>query len=349
MPRPPNRPNLNRFSRQVTDRLPGAWTARSHDPDPLEPDPYRDTWDSQMLDWAVCEFRPSQAAVLTGPAGERLLVVAYPLRDGEFIVGALAPPGLPHESIGDVHAPLAVTVPADAARAASVITRRFLPRWAEAVERIRLPTMACALEGAEQAEADWDAVSDTLCDDGQPRDEHAYGERKSQLRDAVAWHHLETFLFHGPAALADARATVHALSAEPQAAARWQWRLGALQTALQGGLRVRAEWELARPQPGGPSSSTRDQQAYADAVAERDAEGWHYASEFITHGPVLLEIAQAAATPQRSGRAHSAVRTEAARARSTIPHLPGPAPAPASPTTSPTPAASVAAVPRRSR
>jgi len=321
MPRPYVRPNLNRFASQVAARLPGTWSTRSHGPDPLDHDPYRDTWDSQLLDWAICEYRPARASVLAGPAGERLLLIAHPLRDGEFIVGALAPPGLAHEAVGDVYAPLAVAVPADAVRAAAVIARRFLPRWQEAVARIQLPALACAIEGAEQAEADWDAVSDSLCDnDGQPLDEHVYGERKSQQRDAPAWHHLETFLFHGPAALADARATVRGLGVEPDLADRWRWRLGALQKVLEGGLRVHAEWELTRPKPGRqPGDNARDREAHADAVAERDAEGWCYASEFIAHGPVLLEIARAAATPQESDPARASVRAEAARARSTTP------------------------------
>lgn len=317
MPRPHVRPNLNWFARQVATRLPGTWTTGARLPVGLSGmNDYIEVWDSQNLDWATAEFSPWKAAVLSGPRGERLLALAHPRHPTNFIVGALAPPGLGHDPVGDEDAPLAITVTTHPARAASDIARRFLPRYAEAVARIRLPALADALGGAAQAEADWDAVSDSLCDsDGQPLDEAAYGEGQRQ-RDAAAWLNLQTFLFHGPAVLADGHAALPALVLDPAVAEQWRWRLGALQAALDGGLRIHAEWEATHPRPVNRWDAG-EQQRYAAAVAERDAEGWTYASEFIAHGPVLLDIARAAAASPVDNSALVTARAEAARARST--------------------------------
>jgi hypothetical protein len=312
----PIRPNLLRFSRQIAARLPGVWTAAAHRPDPNEPDQFSEVWDSQMLEWATAEFDASKSAVLTSSNGDRLLAMAHPRRRADFIVGALAPPGLRNDPVGDEDAPLAIIVPSDAVRAATVITRRFLPRYDEAVARLRLTALADALDGADQALAEWDAVSDSLCGpDGWPLDADAYGEHQSQ-RDAVAWQHMQTFLFHGPAVLADARAAMHGLAVGPQVAADWRWRLGALEAALEGGRRVRAEWEAAHPVPPG-RLDVGERQQYADGVAERDADGWHYAHEFIVHGPALLDIARVAGATHTDDQVHVTVRAEAARARST--------------------------------
>ncbi|WP_405734890.1 hypothetical protein OG607_41345 [Streptomyces sp. NBC_01537] len=136
MPVPQVRPNVHRFARRVAARLPGTWTADARPPvNPFGTD-YSEVWDSQILDWATTEFSPWKAAVLTGPHGERLLAIAHPTRHSDFIIGALAPPGHSGRPRGDEAAPLAITVPPDPARAASLVTRRFLPRYDNATAEV---------------------------------------------------------------------------------------------------------------------------------------------------------------------------------------------------------------------
>jgi hypothetical protein len=136
--RPPVRPNLHRFARQVAARLPGTWDADSRLPVGRSGRvDYSEVWDGQNLDWATAEFSPWKATVLTGPNDERLLAIAHPRHRTNFIIGALAPPGLNGDPRGDEDAPLAITVPADPARAASLLARRFLPRYEQAAAAVR--------------------------------------------------------------------------------------------------------------------------------------------------------------------------------------------------------------------
>ncbi|WP_198358147.1 hypothetical protein [Streptomyces fildesensis] len=130
MPHSPAHPDLVRFAAQIAARLPGTWAATAHRPDPRPDweDPFHEVWDDQTLEWAISEYRPHRAAVMTA-GNDRLLVTTHPQRGAEFIVGALAPAGLGKDSVGDANAPRAIVVGADPVRAATDIARRFLPRY----------------------------------------------------------------------------------------------------------------------------------------------------------------------------------------------------------------------------
>lgn len=73
----------------------------------------------------------------------------------------------------------------------------------------RVYALASAADGIRQASDQWDAVSDSYCDeDGWPVDETGYADGKV-ARDAAAWEHVETFLAHGPEVLASVRAAAN--------------------------------------------------------------------------------------------------------------------------------------------
>jgi hypothetical protein len=310
-------PDLPAFAEALAARLPGQWASSPHDLTLDAPQialGYQ-VWERSELSWAVAELVLREAAVLDGPDGARLLVIHRPARRTQFLIGALEPPGFTGYELQDT-APHAIAVDRDPARAADGVARRFLPRYDAVVARLRLESLATTLQGAEQAEAAWDAVSDSYCDEhGVPHDDAAYGEAKWRTRDAPAWARFETFLIHAPALLAEAHATAEAL--DPADAAGWRYRLGALTAALKGGHHVQAEWATDSATLRERNGEVLDQRRYDHAEARRDAEGWHYVSEWLAHGPVLLEIAQAEAEPQASAAPRRAARAEAALARST--------------------------------
>ncbi|MFD5765360.1 hypothetical protein ACFWIN_06010 [Streptomyces sp. NPDC127049] len=134
-----DRTPLKTFSAELADRLPGDWTSQYHrhrvygEQFPLT----EHLWDTGHVDWAVSECALGHHAVVTGPAGEELYVLDRPLRQGQFLVAALEPPGfLPHHFHG-VPEPNGIVVNADPVRAAAAITRRLLPRYALAMEAVR--------------------------------------------------------------------------------------------------------------------------------------------------------------------------------------------------------------------
>lgn len=178
-----------------------------------------------------------------------------------------------------------------------------------------------------QALADWDAVSDSLCDENhEPLDER-YDIRQHQ-RDAEAWAAFEPFLDHGPQLLAQAEEDLRALHQDYEnpdinTIARRRSQLTALHNAVEAGRKERAAWEYAnemilRHHPRGPEFRRR-------AEILRNAEGWHYAITFADNADVLVEIDQATRARPAAGRARAA-QAEAARSRSTTT---------ATPTTSP--------------
>jgi hypothetical protein len=164
----------------------------------------------------------------------------------------------------------------------------FTPSQAQ-TERARQAAMVHALNVARAELNAWDKVSDSLCgEDGRPLDEDAYGVRRAEL-DRVVWQQFASvFLVHGPVMLEQARrAAARMTGHEAREAAHY---LGALAAALEEGHQVRADGDrdLAAlvDADGRPHEA-----AYADAVAERDAEGWHAASTWINHGDLLAYLA----------------------------------------------------------
>ncbi|MER7050458.1 hypothetical protein [Streptomyces jumonjinensis] len=188
--------------------------------------------------------------------------------------------------------------------------------------------LAASVEAGEKVLADWDAVSDGLCDaEGWPLDDR-YGLRQRQ-RDADMWAQFAPYLTEGTALIVPAEDVLPDLDQDQRLEHRWDQRLRALREVLDGGRRVHDAWLSVENAlvPGHP----RTEEVRSRALAERNAEGWHYALTWTENASALVEIAQAAqplAGPDPE--ASRALRTEAARSRSPhAAHLPGHAPEPA--------------------
>ncbi|PCG85061.1 hypothetical protein CIB93_16240 [Streptomyces sp. WZ.A104] len=314
---PDGRADLAEFAEGLSARLPGSWTVAVHGGEADEgPIPLSErVWDYGHVSWALSELTTPRSAVLTSDSGIEFLVTDRPLREHEFLVAAFEPRST--ESEATTKTPNGIVVSNDPVRAASRVTTRLLPRYQEAVREIRLSQVATSVTAGQRVLAEWDAVSDSLCDaDHWPLDER-YGLRQ-QLRDAEMWAQFAPFLEHGPALVAHAEETLPLLDPTERLAGRWAYRLHALHEALGGGARVQAEFQMVAEAllPDHPRSKA----VFADAVAMRNAEGWHYSLTWMDNARVLVDIARADKAPPtpptrplRGQRVRSA-RADAARA-----------------------------------
>lgn len=183
-----------------------------------------------------------------------------------------------------------------------------------AVRQALIEQLAAAVAAGERVLAEWDAVSDSLCDaDHWPLDEHY--DLRQQQRDAEMWAQFAPFLDHGPALVAHAVETLRLLAPGDRADGRWAYRLRMLREALEGGARVQADFEAVTGAlvPDHP----RAEAAFARGVTERNAEGWHYALTWMENGEALVEIARAEqALHGRPDRSERSAQAQAAHARS---------------------------------
>ncbi|WP_405931501.1 hypothetical protein [Streptomyces sp. NBC_00827] len=309
-----DRADLVAFAEGLAARLPGSWAvvAQEHaaysDQFPLA----QRVWDLGHVSWVFDQFVLSRDAVLTSDTGRELVVVDRPRRKREFLVAALQSSD---SDVADrVNAPNGIVVKADPARAASAVANRLLPRYEQAVREARIEQVVMAVAAGERVLAEWDAISDNLCDaDHWPLNERY--DLRQQQRDAEMWAQFAPFLDHGPALVAHAEETLPFLDPEDRADGRWPYRLRVLREALEGGARVQADFEFVTGAllPDHP----RAEAAFAKAVVERNAEGWHYSLTWMEDGGALIEMARA----ERGLRGHphrprQSAQVQAARARS---------------------------------
>ncbi|EDY48253.1 hypothetical protein [Streptomyces clavuligerus] len=186
--------------------------------------------------------------------------------------------------------------------------------------------LAASVEAGEKVLADWDAVSDSLCDaDGWALDDR-YDLRKQQ-RDADMWTLFAPYLDEGTALLVPAEDILPGLNQGQRFEQRWDQRLRTLREALDGGRRVHDEWLAVENAlvPGHP----RTDEVRAEALVERNAEGWHYSLTWTENADALVEIARAAEPLAGPILQESrTLRAQAALARSPQTGLSTPAPAP---------------------
>ncbi|WP_148588778.1 hypothetical protein [Streptomyces sp. WAC01526] len=313
---PQERADLALFAEALATRLPGVWavTAREHtaytDQFPLR----EKLWGFGHVRWALSEFVLQRDAVLTSDSGAELVVIDRPLRRHEFLVAALEPRGI--NASDAVKAPDGVVVSADPARAAATVAGRLLPRYERAVHQARIEHLAVAVAAGERALAEWDAVSDSLCDDDHWPLDDRYGLRQQQ-RDAEMWAQFAPFLDHGPALLAHAEQTLPLLDPADRAAGRWPYRLRVLRDALADGARVQSDFQVVADAlvPDHP----RAKEVFDRAVAERNAEGWDCALTWTDNAGALVDMARAEQALEHSpqGPKRSA-QAEAARTRSPL-------------------------------
>lgn len=309
-----DRADLAAFAKGLAARLPGSWTvvAQEHaayaDQFPLA----QRVWDLGHVQWAFDQFALSRDAVLTSDTGCELVVVDRPRRKREFLIAALQPSG---SDVADrVNAPNGIVVDADPVRAASAVANRLLPRYEQAVHEARIEQVATAVAAGERVLAEWDAISDNLCDaDHWPLDERY--DLRQQQRDAEMWALFAPFLDHGPALVAHAEEMLPSLDPEDRADGRRPYRLRVLREALEGGARVQADFEAVTGVllPDHPHAEA----AFANAVVERNAEGWHYSLTWMESGGALVETARAErALHGHPHRSQQSTQVQAARARS---------------------------------
>ncbi|MBE4771277.1 hypothetical protein HW844_20385 [Streptomyces sp. ND05-13A] len=175
--------------------------------------------------------------------------------------------------------------------------------------------MASAADDIRQASDQWDAVSDSYCDeDGWPVDETGYADGKV-ARDAAAWEHVETFLAHGPEVLAGVRAAAQPADYLDGPISADLLRLRGIDSVLERAGEIRREWDQVLALMEGSMPGSRE--LYEERAREiRNSEGWHYADELSYSGAALARAADH--LTDRIGDDQSAYteRVQAALARS---------------------------------
>ncbi|MEV0259023.1 hypothetical protein AB0H82_32760 [Streptomyces sp. NPDC050732] len=132
-------PDLASFAIALADELPGNWTSE-HQTHAQYPDQFaraEHVWDMNLVAQAIAEHVLDQDAVLTRDDGTRLYVIARPRSGEEFLVGAIAPAGMPAEAFHTVREPDGISVPDDPAQAAADIATALLPRYDKALAQVR--------------------------------------------------------------------------------------------------------------------------------------------------------------------------------------------------------------------
>ncbi|MGW3183250.1 hypothetical protein ACWDD9_28640 [Kitasatospora sp. NPDC001119] len=142
-------PMLAAFAQTLAPRLPGEWVADVMDlPTTAARTALHDRlWDLATADWALGEFRYTDAGVLRGPAGRELLVLPRPVpHTGQYIVAPLLPAVFGRTTDDVEHlSPHGITVSPDPARAAAAVAGRLLPRYDRAL-RSALPDFSLPTE-----------------------------------------------------------------------------------------------------------------------------------------------------------------------------------------------------------
>ncbi|OLZ72864.1 hypothetical protein AV521_07855 [Streptomyces sp. IMTB 2501] len=156
--------------------------------------------------------------------------------------------------------------------------------------RTRVQALASAADGITQASDQWDAVSDSYCDeDGWPVDEAGYTDGKL-ARDTAAWEHVETFLTHGPEVLAGVRAAVQPADYLDGPISADLLRLRGIDSVLERAGEIRREWDQVIALMEGSMPGSRE--LYEERAREiRNSEGWHYADELRYSGAALARAA----------------------------------------------------------
>ncbi|WP_405734823.1 hypothetical protein OG607_41165 [Streptomyces sp. NBC_01537] len=131
--------DLESFATALADELPGTWTSQYH-----RHEQYRDqfplaeeVWDMNLVAGAIAETVLEHDAVLTRDDGARLYVIGRPRTEDEYLVAAMAPPGLDPEAFRGVREPDGIAVPDDPFRAADDITADLLPRYDKAIAQVQ--------------------------------------------------------------------------------------------------------------------------------------------------------------------------------------------------------------------
>ncbi|MFG2294654.1 hypothetical protein [Streptomyces sp. NPDC048603] len=167
------RPYLGDYAAALANGVPGEWTVKvevyahpvwQEDLVPL-------LWDAGELIASVEHARIPYGAELTSSAGIELLLVERPGSAHEYLLGSFASTPF-DDNYADPHAPRAVVLPSDTARAASLVTGTFLPAYEQAVHERLLAAVEAGQARLEELHGTW-AVIDASgrYTDGTPLDQ----------------------------------------------------------------------------------------------------------------------------------------------------------------------------------
>ncbi|MFF4285667.1 hypothetical protein ACFY0R_10105 [Streptomyces sp. NPDC001633] len=286
------RPFLGDVAARVAQHLPGDWSSEIvvHCVPVWQQDHLDWLWDQGALSQTLITKRVPYAALLTNGTDE-LLMIERPGHE-QLLIGAYLPTDFNRRSPDNRHfsktpyAPNSICVPAQPLPAAHAVITELLPRYAHAVHRLRTERVADALSAGQRALDAWDAVSDSLADEqGWPLDDETYGLR-AQRRDAEVWDQFEVFLDHGPALIGTVTKHLDEVTDQiPRGPA--EQLLGAMRGVLERGRDAIASWRENVSQLG--------DQAFDDAVAERNADVWDAMVTWLARSPDFIKLARSAA------------------------------------------------------
>ncbi|WP_329558883.1 hypothetical protein OG711_08000 [Streptomyces uncialis] len=138
LPDTPDTHDLESFAIALADALPGTWRSayHQHTDHPEQFSRAEDVWDMNLVSGALAQRVLGQDAVVTRDDGTRLYVIGRPGTE-EFLVGAMAPPGIGPEAFRGVREPDGIAVPDDASRAVEDIVVDLLPRYDKALAQVQ--------------------------------------------------------------------------------------------------------------------------------------------------------------------------------------------------------------------
>ncbi|MGV9266727.1 hypothetical protein ACWDRR_18945 [Kitasatospora sp. NPDC003701] len=313
--------DLHDLAEDLAARLPGAWTTEHHAPSAPEQA-------AALADRLCGPFIPhrnlDRAAVLSEPGRPLgLLATEYSTRSGRFAkidtiavsLGNLELDFYQDTPVLGTTAPLSgsTTSPFERARTAHFITRRLLPIHENLLDLARSDLLERSLRAAHLATDQWDAVSDSLCDDqGFPLDDRAYSAGLVR-RDAVVFAHLAEVLPHSEALLLAARTRLAAPVDD-----RTRWSVKEFGQSLGDAAQILADWQAGQPNRVDAKGAPIEP-GFTDALQQRNEEAWHPAHQWLTHGPAVLRLLRAPADGSGDQRAASATARSPALASITGP------------------------------
>ncbi|WP_125539642.1 hypothetical protein [Streptomyces sp. WAC05950] len=236
--------DVESFATNLSEELSGNWTVHHHQHQCHEDQLLHaeEVWDLNEVAAALAEYALGADAQLIREDGTRLYVTLYPRHEEEFLVAAMAPSGVAPEAFAGVREPDGIAVPADAERAARVITADLLSRYDIALAQVRHnamnPPQPLPTPGAQPQQV----VMTWLEDGSLAAVTTARPAAEALVSEGFAWNTTAgAYVLSGD----DTRAQAHAV----QAAGARLARLG-FATVLRAAVRPAAEATLPTPPPG---------------------------------------------------------------------------------------------------
>ncbi|WP_420036034.1 hypothetical protein ACN2WE_30870 [Streptomyces sp. cg28] len=197
------RPYLGDIGTEITDRLPGTWTAQLHVyANPLwQEDLWWPLWEAGEIHRALQDHRIPFASVLEDGKGTELLLIERPGHPTGYLIGALTEDEK-EDVLKDPTTPKTMVLPAEPDRAATAIVNTFLPALRHAMHLRDLNSVLFALDRIRTGHDRLQSIKSTgLYATGVPLSSRLIGSMERAFADD-AWIWFRTVLEHGPQLLA---------------------------------------------------------------------------------------------------------------------------------------------------